>query len=127
MDIFAWSMPFVIEKTLDVLMNILKKPADEDNEAPVTGPKLSTVSPEMAEKMKKRDILRNRVKFVGKMALMMKTLREERETIVKLKGLAPDNKIPMGLLTQGHDAMASVLDKFSNARNADLKNEKRPD
>jgi serine/threonine-protein phosphatase 2B catalytic subunit len=28
-----------------------------------------------------------------------KTLREERENVMKLKGICPDNKIPPGLLT----------------------------
>ena len=83
--------------------------------------------PEMVEKMKKREILRNRIKFVGKMAKMMRTLREDRETVVKLKGLAPDNKIPMGLLTEGHEALEDVLGKFEKAKNADMMNEKRPE
>ena len=28
-----------------------------------------------------------------------KVLREESENVIKLKGMCPDNKIPMGLLT----------------------------
>lgn len=88
---------------------------------------LDRMPPEMVEKMKKREILRNRIKFVGKMAKMMRTLREDRETVVKLKGLAPDNKIPMGLLTEGHEALEDVLGKFEKAKNADMKNEMRPE
>jgi hypothetical protein len=32
MDIFTWSIPFVNEKVLDILMRILTKPADDDEE-----------------------------------------------------------------------------------------------
>jgi serine/threonine-protein phosphatase 2B catalytic subunit len=44
------------------------------------------------------------------MSKMMKTLREERETVMQLKGLAPDNKIPKGLLAGGTEAIQSALD-----------------
>ena len=132
MDIFSWSIPFVVEKVLDVMMNILQrdKPGEEKKavkEEEEKGPALSLRSPEEEEKMKKRQMIRRRVQFVGKMAKMMRTLREERETVVKLKGLAPDNKIPMGLLTAGHDALETEVSKFEKARSADLANEKRPD
>jgi serine/threonine-protein phosphatase 2B catalytic subunit len=53
--------------------------------------------------MSKREILRNRVLFVGKMARMQKNLREQNESLVRLKGLAPDNKIPRGLLSSSQD------------------------
>lgn len=36
---------------------------------------------------------------------MFKTLREENEVVVKLKGLAPDSKIPMGVLALGKDGL----------------------
>ena len=98
MDIFSWSVPFVSEKILEMLVMILKnKPgAKEEAKEDENLPELSTVAP--AAKASKKQILRNRVKFVGKMAIMMKTLREERENLVMLKGFAPDKKIPRGLL-----------------------------
>jgi serine/threonine-protein phosphatase 2B catalytic subunit len=38
---------------------------------------------------------------MGKMIKMFKTLREDNESIVKLKGMCSDGKIPKGLLTEG--------------------------
>ena len=58
---------------------------------------------------------------------MFKTLRQENEQIVQLKGLAPDNKIPKGLLLQGSDAIKDQLEVFSNAKSLDKVNEKMPD
>jgi serine/threonine-protein phosphatase 2B catalytic subunit len=53
--------------------------------------------------------------------------RQENEIILQLKGICPDNKIPTGLLLEGKDAMLNAVDAFSNARNIDIQNEKRPD
>ncbi len=36
---------------------------------------------------------------------MFKTLREENELIMKLKGFCPGNKIPRGILMQGPEAL----------------------
>lgn len=57
---------------------------------------------------------------------MHKTLREQHEALIKLKGMAPDNKIPKGLLEQGDRAISNALEAFSRAENADIENEKRP-
>jgi serine/threonine-protein phosphatase 2B catalytic subunit len=57
---------------------------------------------------------------------MVKILREENEVIVRLKGLCPDNKIPRGLLVEGHEALASVVSSFKTAKKWDSMNEKMP-
>jgi len=41
------------------------------------------------------------------MMKMQKTLREENELIVKLRGFCPDNKIPRGLILEGKNALKS--------------------
>lgn len=58
---------------------------------------------------------------------MYKTLREEQESIVQLKGLCPDNKIPKGLLQEGHGAIRTAVESFSKAKEVDMVNERRPD
>lgn len=42
---------------------------------------------------------RNKVKFVSKMMKMQKLLRMENESIMQLKGMCPDRRIPKGLLS----------------------------
>lgn len=49
--------------------------------------------------------LKLKVKFITMMMKMFKTLREENELIMKLKGFCPGNKIPRGILMQGPEAL----------------------
>ena len=43
---------------------------------------------------------------------MFKTLREENELIMKLKGFCPGNKIPRGILMQGPEALKTGITIF---------------
>jgi len=51
--------------------------------------------------------------MVTMMMKLQRTLREENETILKLKGFCPDNKIPRGLLLEGKVALNSGNYKFN--------------
>jgi serine/threonine-protein phosphatase 2B catalytic subunit len=57
---------------------------------------------------------------------MYSLLRNERETIMKIKSFTPENKIPVGLLSGGVDAIRDALGDFEKAKNFDKVNEKRP-
>ena len=48
------------------------------------------------------------------MMKMFKTLREENELIMKLKGFCPGNKIPRGILMQGPEALKTGNYKLKN-------------
>jgi len=50
-------------------------------------------------------LLRNKVRAMSKMMKMFKTLREENESVVQLKGICPDGKVPKGLLLEGSKAI----------------------
>lgn len=64
---------------------------------------------------------------MSRMLMFQKTIRENNEEIIQLKGLSPDKKIPRGLLTKGKSAIGNAIESFDNARNADIINEKRPE
>ena len=53
--------------------------------------------------------MRSKIKFVSKMMKMQKTLREQNEDILKLKGGSPDNRIPRVLLIEGSNAIKDAL------------------
>ena len=76
------------------------------------------------------DLLRNKVRAMSKMMKMFKTLREENESVVQLKGICPDGKIPMGLRIEGKKALESeIVDRnklFKNAKQLDSMNEGMP-
>ncbi len=57
---------------------------------------------------------------------MFQTLREESETLLKIKNMAPDGKLPRGLLLEGKPAIRNALKQFNLAKELDKVNEKRP-
>ena len=84
MDIFTWSIPFVVEKISDIFCNILKPGANDHDDASdeevekklkekVVKPEDKHTSPlKLSERSNK---LRNKIKFVAKMAILQKNLR----------------------------------------------------
>eukprot|EP00456_Euglypha_rotunda_P001708 TRINITY_DN10329_c0_g1_i6.p1 TRINITY_DN10329_c0_g1~~TRINITY_DN10329_c0_g1_i6.p1 ORF type:complete len:177 (-),score=22.30 TRINITY_DN10329_c0_g1_i6:157-687(-) len=71
-------------------------------------------------------MFKKKVTAVTKLLRMYKVLREENEAIVALKQLLPTHKVPVGLLSEGSDAIKKALTDFEGARKADKVNEKRP-
>ena len=67
---------------------------------------------------------------MSRMMKMFKTLREENESVVQLKGICSDGKVPRGLLLEGKKALESELvDRsgvFLNAKRMDAMNEAMP-
>jgi len=75
----------------------------------------------------RKDHLRKKVKTVARMARMFKTLRQENETVIRLKGVCPGHKLAPGLLLAGKEAMAGELDQFQQIQALDVENEQRPE
>lgn len=59
--------------------------------------------------------LRSKVKVFARMQKMFTTLKDESELILKIKGMAPDGKIPRGLLLEGRPAIKDALQEFKRA------------
>lgn len=115
MNIFNWSIPFVSEKISEMLLQIIKK------EDPNTPGGNSTIIEDTVT-----NSLRMKVKFITLLMKMYRTLREESELIMKLKGFCPGNKIPRGILIQGPEALKSALERYKNAKQLDATNEMMP-
>eukprot|EP01017_Pseudomicrothorax_dubius_P035535 TRINITY_DN4990_c0_g1_i1.p1 TRINITY_DN4990_c0_g1~~TRINITY_DN4990_c0_g1_i1.p1 ORF type:complete len:491 (-),score=141.73 TRINITY_DN4990_c0_g1_i1:204-1676(-) len=133
MDIFTWSIPFVAEKVTELLFSLVK-PKDgqdiSDDDEDINDPDIKKTLDKIGggpQTQGKSEILRNKIKFVSRMVKMNRTLRLENETLVQLKGMCPDNKIPKGLLIEGSQAIQGALDLFQTAKKADIVNEKRPE
>jgi hypothetical protein len=58
-----------------------------------------------AEKEKQRERFKAKVKSVSKMMRMYAILCKERETLMQIKSFTPENKIPLGLLSGGVEAI----------------------
>ena len=123
-DIFTWSMPFLAEKVISMLSYIVNKLGEEDEDGVDTKNAIDKLSEDV--KNVRASKLRSKVKVFARMQKMFTTLKDESELILKLKGMAPDGKIPKGLLLEGRPAIKDALQEFKRAREVDKINEKRP-
>jgi len=144
MDVFQWSLPFVAEKVTDMLANVLEFDEDSDQEEETTETNADGTTTVVKRKKQRADggrrhsdqkesvidirggMLKKKVIAVTKILRMYKTLRQEHESIVQLKQLTPNHKIPLGLLASGADKIKEVLLSFETAKKADMVNEVRP-
>lgn len=150
MDVFTWSLPFVGEKVTDMLMSILNICTEEEldeetaiaqsGDTPQLSPLLSTFAlpetkfdahPPIPEESiepsfdNKKQILRNKVLAIGRVARMYQLLREEAELVAHLKSLN-SGELPKGLLMNGRQGLQNAITSFEQARKQDLANEALP-
>lgn len=125
MDVFMWSLPFVGEKVTDLLMSVLNTCDDEeedDTEAQVPMP----VPVPVKLKAARKEVIRNKIKAIGKMARVFTILRQEAESVIELKGLAPGGQMPAGSLVEGKTSLRKAISSFEEAQKLDRENEKMP-
>jgi serine/threonine-protein phosphatase 2B catalytic subunit len=127
MDVFSWSMPFLAEKITQMLVTVVTK-YDDGEEAGALPTNIGDMTGMTEEEIRKKkaQVIGKKVKTIARMSKMFSTLREESETLLKLKNMSPDGKLPRGLLMDGKPAIRNALKQFNLARELDKVNEKRP-
>jgi serine/threonine-protein phosphatase 2B catalytic subunit len=112
MDTFTWSLPFVTEKVIEMFYHILKGIKDEkiDEEEELDPEELASLTEEerKAKLEENQKILQNKVKFISKMLKMQQVLRENSETIIKIK--SKYKNLPKGMLLEGPEGNSYCLD-----------------
>lgn len=116
LNVFSWSIPFVSEKIGEMLIHIIKSDSAVNDEMDEGALIEQTIT----------NSLKMKVKFITLIMKMFRTLREENELIMKLKGFCPGNKIPKGILMEGPEAIKSELGRYQLAKELDKQNEKMP-
>jgi len=127
MNVFTWSLPFIGEKVTEMLKKVIEMPAEEE---PRVGAASATQLPPVnrgpGTVSARRDVIRRKIRAIGRMAQYFQVLREEHEEVVRLKGLYPSGQLPVGMLESGADGIKAALMTFDKARVADAANEKLP-
>jgi serine/threonine-protein phosphatase 2B catalytic subunit len=126
MDVFTWSLPFVGEKVTEMLANVLNICSDEELENDSTQPDDVDMTSEAALAARK-EVIRNKVRAVGKMVRYFATLREQSEDILTLKGLTPSGTLPLGTLEGGKTAIDQAKQLIANKKKISFEEAKRLD
>lgn len=74
----------------------------------------------------RRNVIRNKIKAVGKMARVFSVLREESESINELKHLMGTSMLPSGYLSSGAEGIKQAITSFDQAKLSDAQNERLP-
>lgn len=106
-----------------MLISILKKSEAEDSNdtTGITGIDVYIENRRDSDLGSKPTIVKNKIQFMGKLAKMQRLLREERESILKIK-FFNDNKLPQGILLDGKEA----IERFLAFKTYDALNEMMP-
>ncbi|KAF9259137.1 Metallo-dependent phosphatase [Marasmius fiardii PR-910] len=132
MDVFTWSLPFVGEKITDMLVAVLntctKEELEEESDDELFAPQTpaSPTVPAEDDVPERRQVIKNKILAVGRVARVFALLREDAEKVSELKTASGTGKLPYGTLASGSEGIKEAIRGFDDARKSDIENERLP-
>ncbi|EJD07740.1 Metallo-dependent phosphatase [Fomitiporia mediterranea MF3/22] len=135
MDAFTWSLPFVGDKIVQMLLGVLSVCSAEELEEPSEDEDKAVALAEAAENeaaiQQRRAAIRNKILAVGRMRRIFQLLREEAETASEVNSAVEVS----GPAAHGADDELGVrgnqirraIRSFDDARRSDMTNERMPE
>lgn len=123
MNVFDWSLPFVGEKIADLLLAVLNIPSIQEKLESLTFEERAKLEKEKKTKM---DVIKGKIRAVGRINRMFSTVRDERETLTELMNAMGTEIIPASYLTLGHEDLRRAIRSFEDAKRCDRINEMLP-
>jgi serine/threonine-protein phosphatase 2B catalytic subunit len=105
----------------------IDSPADEIMvDAPLASePDESTSSP-TGDSATRRQVIKNKIMAIGRLARIFGTLREESEGITELKSRMGVDRLPFATLSLGGEGVKAAIMSFEQAKMSDIENERLP-
>ena len=101
----TWSLPFVVEKIAELQLSLLKICDDEQDEQCEKEEEALTDH----ECVRRRVAIRDKIRSVTQFLRMYSTLRDEADSVNRLKTLTSDSSLPKGVLLGGRLAVQQRL------------------
>ena len=101
------------EKTTDILSSVFAICSEEELEETI---KEEGEKEDEAMSKERKEVMKKKIRAVGKMARVFSVLREESENVLLLKGLTPSGKMPLESLAGGKQSLEDKITSFQKVR-----------
>ena len=114
LNLFEFSMPYLAEKLLDMLYNILEQTVEQEELADIDEETYKSDLAQMMIGASDAQVMRTKINTISRMRRMYKNLIENHDVLLQIK-MANDGRIPRGLLLAGKPAIRNALKEFELA------------
>ena len=120
----TWSLPFVADRIADLLAALVKAVDDDGDEHEGSGAQRNTpsgalfIADGMADLNQRRKTIRQKIMSISCYMRMVFTLRNEADTVNRIKYLSPDSALPRGVLLGGKPALEECLSPAASKHHA---------